>query len=141
YDAARAALARAWGRQTVNVATGGSIPLVNALQTAVPDAEILLLGASDGFSNIHAPNERVLLDEFRKSIVAEALFFEEYAGGWTGPNRSARVTAGDALAKRLRLQRRYDPRASCGRSTRGISLRSGGRYEVGILSVRSGAAH
>jgi acetylornithine deacetylase/succinyl-diaminopimelate desuccinylase-like protein len=82
YQAARSALATAWGCETVSVATGGSIPLVNALQTAVPDAEILLLGATDGFSNIHAPNERVLLDEFRKTVVAEALFFEEYATRW-----------------------------------------------------------
>jgi acetylornithine deacetylase/succinyl-diaminopimelate desuccinylase-like protein len=72
----------AWGGKTVSVATGGSIPLVNALHTAVPDAEILLLGDTDGFSNIHAPNERVLLDEFRKTVLAEALFFQEYAGRW-----------------------------------------------------------
>lgn len=84
YDAARAALSTAWGGETVSVATGGSIPLVNALQTAVPDAEILLLGATDGFSNIHAPNERVLLDEFKKTVIAEAEFFREYAGRWAG---------------------------------------------------------
>ena len=38
----------------------------------MPEAEILLLGATDGYSNIHAPDERVLLDEFEKAIVAEA---------------------------------------------------------------------
>ena len=69
YDAARAALSTAWGAETVTIATGGSIPLVMALHTAVPHAEILLLGATDGFSNIHAPNERVLLDEFRKTVL------------------------------------------------------------------------
>jgi acetylornithine deacetylase/succinyl-diaminopimelate desuccinylase-like protein len=88
YEAAGAALAAAWGSDTVTVATGGSIPLVNALHTAVPDAEILLFGATDGFSNIHAPNERVLLDEFRKTVIAEALFFEEYAGRWAAALRS-----------------------------------------------------
>jgi len=85
YDAARAALATAWGGETVTVATGGSIPLVNALQEAAPEAEILLLGTTDGFANIHAPNERVLLDEFEKAVLAEAAFFREYA---------ARVKAG-----------------------------------------------
>jgi acetylornithine deacetylase/succinyl-diaminopimelate desuccinylase-like protein len=84
YTAARAALSTAWGGDTVSVATGGSIPLVNALHTAVPSAEILLLGATDGFSNIHAPNERVLLDEFKKTVIAEAEFFREYAAGWEG---------------------------------------------------------
>jgi len=89
YDAARTALSTAWGGNTVSVATGGSIPLVNALQHAVPDAEILLLGATDGFSNIHAPNERVLLDEFRKTVIAEAEFFREYAARWSGRSESA----------------------------------------------------
>jgi acetylornithine deacetylase/succinyl-diaminopimelate desuccinylase-like protein len=79
YDSGRAALSSAWGGDTVKVASGGSIPLVNALHQAVPNAEILLLGATDGFSNIHAPNERVLLDEFKKTVIAEAEFFQEYA--------------------------------------------------------------
>jgi acetylornithine deacetylase/succinyl-diaminopimelate desuccinylase-like protein len=79
YDAARAALATAWGGETVTVATGGSIPLVSALAEAVPDAEILLLGTTDGFANIHAPNERVLIDEFENAVVAEAELFREYA--------------------------------------------------------------
>jgi len=83
YDAARAALATAWGSDTITVATGGSIPLVHALGTGVPDAEILLLGATDGFSNIHAPNERVLVKELRNTVLAQALFFHEYADRWS----------------------------------------------------------
>ena len=79
YDAARAALASAWGADTVFVATGGSIPLVSALSEAAPNAEILMFGTTDGFANIHAPNERVLLDEFEKAVLAEAEFFGLYA--------------------------------------------------------------
>ena len=79
YEAARTALTRAWGTETVTFASGGSIPLVSALQEAVPDAEMLLIGTTDGFANIHAPNERVLLDEFEKAIVAEADFFGRLA--------------------------------------------------------------
>jgi acetylornithine deacetylase/succinyl-diaminopimelate desuccinylase-like protein len=79
YSAARAALASAWGAETVSFATGGSIPLVNALSEAVPHAEMLLMGTTDGFANIHAPNERVLVDEFEKAVVAEAEFFGRYA--------------------------------------------------------------
>jgi len=78
YEAARGALAAAWGGETVSFASGGSIPLVSALQEAAPDAEMLLMGTTDGFANIHAPNERVLLDEFEKAVVAEADFFERY---------------------------------------------------------------
>ena len=65
--------------RSVSVATGGSIPLVNALGEAAPDAEILLFGTTDGFANIHAPNERVLVDEFEKAVVAEAEFFGQFA--------------------------------------------------------------
>jgi acetylornithine deacetylase/succinyl-diaminopimelate desuccinylase-like protein len=79
YDAARIALAAAWGAEPVTMASGGSIPLLNALQEAVPDAEILLFGAEDGQCNLHAPNERVLLDELERAVVAEAEFFREYA--------------------------------------------------------------
>jgi len=84
YEAARAALASAWGAETVTFASGGSIPLVSALQEAVPDAEMLLLGTTDGFANIHAPNERVLIDEFEKAVTAEADFFGRYAANWRG---------------------------------------------------------
>jgi hypothetical protein len=58
-----------------------------ALHEAVPDAEILLLGATDGYSNIHAPNERVLIDEFEKAVLAQAEFFGEFAA--RAPERSA----------------------------------------------------
>src|SRR6476469_7529035 len=44
-----------------------------------PAAEMLLLGTTDGCANIHAPNERVLLDEFEKAVLAEAEFFGRYA--------------------------------------------------------------
>jgi acetylornithine deacetylase/succinyl-diaminopimelate desuccinylase-like protein len=79
YAAAREALARAWGTDSVSIATGGSIPLVNALQRAAPDAEMLLLGTTDGFANIHAPNERVMVDEFEKAVLAEAELLGLYA--------------------------------------------------------------
>ena len=44
----------------------------------MPDAEILLFGAEDGRCNLHAPNERVLLDELERAVTAEAKFFHEY---------------------------------------------------------------
>lgn len=79
YTAARAAWASAWGADVVTAGSGGSIPIVSALSGALPEAEALLVGAADGYANIHGPNERVLLDEFERSVVAEAEFFERYA--------------------------------------------------------------
>jgi acetylornithine deacetylase/succinyl-diaminopimelate desuccinylase-like protein len=84
YEAATAAVRAAWGTDPSFAATGGSIPLVNALHAAVPEAEILLLGATDGYANIHAPNERVLLDELEKSVAVEAEFFAAFAAAWRG---------------------------------------------------------
>jgi len=79
YAAARAALGAAWGSEPVDMAIGGAIPLASAMHEAVPDAEILLFGAQDGHCNLHAPNERVLLDELERTVLAEAQFFSEYA--------------------------------------------------------------
>jgi acetylornithine deacetylase/succinyl-diaminopimelate desuccinylase-like protein len=72
YEAAKAAWTAAWGTETVMAGSGGSIPLVSSLNRAVPRAEILLGGATDGYANIHGPNERVLLDEFEKATLAVA---------------------------------------------------------------------
>jgi acetylornithine deacetylase/succinyl-diaminopimelate desuccinylase-like protein len=79
YAAARAAWARSWGADVLLTGSGGSIPIVSALSRALPDAEALLVGATDGFANIHAPNERVLLDEVEKATVAEADFLGRFA--------------------------------------------------------------
>jgi len=79
YEAAKAAWSAAWGAETVTVGSGGSIPLVNSLNRAVPRADIILAGATDGFANIHGPNERVLLDEFEKATLAIADLFGRLA--------------------------------------------------------------
>ncbi len=84
YDAARAAWSAAWGAQTVSVGVGGSIPLVDTLHAAAPDADVLLVGAIDGYANIHGPNERVLVDELRRAAVAEADFFARFAAATRG---------------------------------------------------------
>ncbi|NUS12037.1 MAG: M20/M25/M40 family metallo-hydrolase [Streptomyces sp.] len=89
YRAARAALREAWGGEPQFAASGGSIPLVNGLARAVPDAEVLLFGAQDGMCNLHAPNERVLFSELRGAVIAEAAFLREYAAAFTA-ERSGR---------------------------------------------------
>jgi acetylornithine deacetylase/succinyl-diaminopimelate desuccinylase-like protein len=79
YQAARVAWTQAWGAEVMMAGSGGSIPIVSALAGALPHAEALLVGTTDGYANIHGPNERVLLDEFEKAIVAEAEFFRAFA--------------------------------------------------------------
>jgi acetylornithine deacetylase/succinyl-diaminopimelate desuccinylase-like protein len=82
YASAAAAMRSVWGRDVAFAATGGSIPLVSALHAAVPAAEILLLGTTDGYANIHAPNERVLLEELEQAILVETELLGRYADAW-----------------------------------------------------------
>jgi cysteinylglycine-S-conjugate dipeptidase len=84
YDAARGAWSAAWGRDVLLAGSGGSIPIVSALARALPDAEALLVGTTDGFANIHGPDERLLLSEFENATVAEADFLGRYAAAWPG---------------------------------------------------------
>ena len=84
YAAARAAWSAAWGADVILAGSGGSIPIVAALCGALPAAEALLVGTTDGYANIHGPDERVLLDEFEKATVAEADFFARYAELFAG---------------------------------------------------------
>lgn len=74
YAAARKAMEIAYGRPAQEIGAGGSIPLIDALNEAVPDAEILLFGAQDPMARIHAPNESVDLSELRNALFAEVLF-------------------------------------------------------------------
>jgi acetylornithine deacetylase/succinyl-diaminopimelate desuccinylase-like protein len=50
------------------------------MSEGVPEAAMFVFGATDSFANIHGPNERVLLDEWEKALLAETLFFQELAG-------------------------------------------------------------
>lgn len=82
YRAAREAWSAAYGSEVLMAGSGGSIPIVSALTAALPDAEALLVGTADGYANIHAPNERLLLDEFERATVAEADFLGRYAAAF-----------------------------------------------------------
>ncbi len=78
YAAAREAMLQAYGRSAQDIGAGGSIPLVDSLMAAVPDAEILLFGAQDPLARIHAPNESVDLAELERAVLAEALFIRNF---------------------------------------------------------------
>ena len=69
----RTAFAEAWGREPVDIGVGGSIPFVAAFSAAYPEAAILLTGAADPTSRAHGPNESLDLEDWRKSIVAQAI--------------------------------------------------------------------
>jgi acetylornithine deacetylase/succinyl-diaminopimelate desuccinylase-like protein len=78
--AARTALREAFGRPPVDVGSGGTIPLLHALQAVSPDAEFILWGAEDmARSRIHASDESVDPEEIERLVLAQALFLRELA--------------------------------------------------------------
>jgi acetylornithine deacetylase/succinyl-diaminopimelate desuccinylase-like protein len=78
YDAARRALAAAFGREPVIVGEGGSIPVVGDFD-GVLRAPVLLMGFGLPGENAHAPNEWISEDNFERGMRAVAVLWEEIA--------------------------------------------------------------
>jgi cysteinylglycine-S-conjugate dipeptidase len=82
--AARRALEQAYGREVETIGSGGSIPLINSLHKAAPDADVILWGAEDlALARIHASNESVDPSEIERMILAQVLTLQALA---TSPN-------------------------------------------------------
>lgn len=81
FDAARRAFRLGWGTEPVDIGAGGTIPFVKAFADAFPEAAILLVGVEDPDGRAHGANESLLLEDFRKGCVAEAVLLRELAGG------------------------------------------------------------
>ena len=79
FAAMTRAMEEAYGRPLVKTGSGGSVPLVPVLAGALPDAEILIYGASDEKSQYHSIDESVDLGELERACLAEALLFGELA--------------------------------------------------------------
>ena len=80
-QAARRAMLAAYGKEAVDVGSGGSIPLVTSLAATYPEAEIVVWGAQDDGARIHAGDEGVVIEELGRAILAEALLLRELARG------------------------------------------------------------
>ena len=78
-SAARDALKAAFGREVMEIGSGGSIPLVPMLAETFPGIAVLMWGAADERSNTHSVNESVDLGEVERMTVAEALFIQDLA--------------------------------------------------------------
>jgi acetylornithine deacetylase/succinyl-diaminopimelate desuccinylase-like protein len=73
YDAARAALAEAYGSAAGAAGSGGSIPLLRTLQDVCPGAEFVLWGPEDvARARIHSSDESVDPSEIERMVVAQA---------------------------------------------------------------------
>jgi len=79
FDAARRALAAAFGREPVIVGEGGSIPVVGDFERVLK-APVLLVGFGLPGENAHAPDEWISVDNVRRGLRAMATLLDEYAG-------------------------------------------------------------
>jgi acetylornithine deacetylase/succinyl-diaminopimelate desuccinylase-like protein len=76
-DAFRSSMEEVWGTDVVEMGVGGSIPFVADFSSRFPDAAILLTGAGDPTSAVHAPNESQDLDDLEKSVLAQAMALDK----------------------------------------------------------------
>jgi len=76
YDAAKQALAAAFGKAPVVVGEGGSIPVVGDF-TRILKAPVLLMGFGLPGENAHAPNEWISVENFTKGLRAVATLYEQ----------------------------------------------------------------
>jgi acetylornithine deacetylase/succinyl-diaminopimelate desuccinylase-like protein len=82
FDAARRALAAAFGREPVITGEGGSIPVVGDFERVL-GVPVLLVGFGLPGENAHAPDEWMAVENFEKGMRAVACLWEEIAKGNT----------------------------------------------------------
>lgn len=74
-EAWRDAFEEAYGTDTVEMGVGGSIPFIATFKELFPEAPILVLGAGDPTSAIHAPNESQDIGDLERATLSEAIAF------------------------------------------------------------------
>jgi acetylornithine deacetylase/succinyl-diaminopimelate desuccinylase-like protein len=87
YDAARRALAAAFGREPVITGEGGSIPVVGDFERIL-GAPVLLMGFGLPGENAHAPDEWMAVENFEKGMRAVVCLWDELGGTATAGSRS-----------------------------------------------------
>jgi acetylornithine deacetylase/succinyl-diaminopimelate desuccinylase-like protein len=78
YEVAKRAFTRAFGKPTVFMREGGSIPFVRTIADAT-GKPCLLMGFGQPDENAHAPNEWLSLENFHLGIKSAAYLYEEIA--------------------------------------------------------------
>jgi acetylornithine deacetylase/succinyl-diaminopimelate desuccinylase-like protein len=72
-ELASRALKAAYGRESVDIGIGGSIPFIADLEAVFPGVQVLVTGVEDPDSRAHSPNESLHIQTLENAIVAQAL--------------------------------------------------------------------
>ncbi len=83
FDAARRALAAAFGREPVITGEGGSIPVVGDFQRIL-GSPVLLVGFGLPGENAHAPDEWLSVENFTRGMRAIAMLWDEIGTAMAG---------------------------------------------------------
>ncbi len=76
YAMMKDAMTKAYGKEAKYIGCGASIPGAQLFRDTLGDIPILMTGLEDPECNAHGENESLVLQDFERGIVAEALFFE-----------------------------------------------------------------
>jgi acetylornithine deacetylase/succinyl-diaminopimelate desuccinylase-like protein len=76
--AASKAMEKTFGKKTVFIREGGSIPIVSDFKKILK-APAVLMGMGLNSENLHSPNEHFDLGHFQKGIISSAYFLKEYS--------------------------------------------------------------
>ncbi|HSP87773.1 MAG TPA: dipeptidase [Ignavibacteriaceae bacterium] len=76
--AASKAMAKAFGKKTIFMREGGSIPIVTEFAKKLK-APVVLMGLGLNSENLHSPNEHFDLNHFELGIISSAFFMKEFS--------------------------------------------------------------
>ena len=76
--AASKAMEKTFGKKTVFIREGGSIPIVSEFSNNLK-APVVLMGLGLNSENLHSPNEHFNLNHFELGIISSANFLKEYS--------------------------------------------------------------
>ena len=76
--AASKAMEKAFGKKTVFIREGGSIPIVTDFSKSLK-SPVVLMGLGLNSENLHSPNEHFNLNNFELGIISSAYFLKEYS--------------------------------------------------------------
>jgi acetylornithine deacetylase/succinyl-diaminopimelate desuccinylase-like protein len=89
YEVAKRAFSRAFGKPTIFIREGGSIPFVRTIADAT-GKPCLLMGFGQPDENSHAPNEWLDLDNYHLGIKSAAYLYDEIGRMTSGSESESR---------------------------------------------------